>query len=573
MPRGLYREVEEGERGLRPRRKVGDLTLVPISQKNFDESMAQFYNVRGVEIVSPEARPGLSVSATLSRIPLKLTAENAKAVPLGEEFLELGEGAHEDVGERIWATIGRKYKDEEFPVRALVAIEEFRAMLVAFKFHTRAVIKFYETVLRKAGATAEHFAYYQKYKTPLEKVFEGEEELKLLDAYMQKFYTKEDIKGNFRILKPFLQRISFFRQRGIPTKYGLVNPFLLYDALQEMEADFTTLLALREQERASSAELVGAVNAELARAAAARPPSRAATPGFLPRAASHGSHSSAGSPSYGPASRYPSGEPGGAAGSGSAVRPSGAGGAAPGNNGGSPVPPRFYATAEEAAAAAMGSGLGNAGDLTPGLSPMAAMGPVPGGEGAASPFSPSIYEEVPLLRQNYEHGGGQRTRRRNRKTRRQTKSTKAAFWPPKYFKGLSKRAKTLRKREIQKFGAIGWKNPAAYKGFQTNLGVQTRPSSYTEQWNAIFPGVKSLEDRAKVTGVPLQEIRESYNRGMAAWRTGHRPGATQQQWGYARVSSFLLCGKTHFTTDSDLVRRAKQRSAAARSWWKKQCAS
>jgi hypothetical protein len=26
---------------------------------------------------------------------------------------------------------------------------------------------------------------------------------------------------------------------------------------------------------------------------------------------------------------------------------------------------------------------------------------------------------------------------------------------------------------------------------------------------------------------------------MAAWKTGHRPGATQQQWGYARVSSFL----------------------------------
>jgi len=76
-----------------------------------------------------------------------------------------------------------------------------------------------------------------------------------------------------------------------------------------------------------------------------------------------------------------------------------------------------------------------------------------------------------------------------------------------------------------------------------------------------------LEEKAAVSGVPLKYIRESYNRGMAAWRTGHRPGATQQQWGYARVHSFLLCGKTYHTTDSDIVKEAKKASASARAWW------
>ncbi len=56
---------------------------------------------------------------------------------------------------------------------------------------------------------------------------------------------------------------------------------------------------------------------------------------------------------------------------------------------------------------------------------------------------------------------------------------------------------------------------------------------------------------------------------MEAWRSGHRPGATQQQWGYARVSSLLTCGKTHYTTDSDLVRNAKRRSRKAKSYFKK----
>lgn len=145
----------------------------------------------------------------------------------------------------------------------------------------------------------------------------------------------------------------------------------------------------------------------------------------------------------------------------------------------------------------------------------------------------------------------------------------ALFWPPKYYRGLSKTRKAKRKAEIRKFGTRHWKDPKAYVGFQTNKGVKTRKSSYSAEWEKLFPGVKSLKERAELTGVPLDLIEQSYNRGMAAWRTGHRPGATQQQWGYARVSSMLLLGKTALTTDSDLVNQAKKRSAKARAWYKK----
>ena len=143
--------------------------------------------------------------------------------------------------------------------------------------------------------------------------------------------------------------------------------------------------------------------------------------------------------------------------------------------------------------------------------------------------------------------------------------------PKKYFAGLSAKKKTQRAKEIAKFGALSTDNPKAYVGFKTDSGVKTRKSQYTAAWNKKFPNVKSLKDRATVTGVPLKYLQESYDRGMAAWRTGHRPGATQQQWGYARVSSLLMCGKTHYTTDSDLVRKAKAESAAARAWFKKTC--
>lgn len=144
------------------------------------------------------------------------------------------------------------------------------------------------------------------------------------------------------------------------------------------------------------------------------------------------------------------------------------------------------------------------------------------------------------------------------------------YRPARYYQGLSKTKKAKREKEIQRFGAKDWKSPSAYVGFSTNKGIQTRKSSYSKKWEKRFPGIRSLSDRARVTGVPIRFLKESYNRGMAAWRTGHRPGATEQQWGWARVSSFLLCGKTYHTTDSDIARRAIKQSSSAAQWFK-QC--
>ena len=147
------------------------------------------------------------------------------------------------------------------------------------------------------------------------------------------------------------------------------------------------------------------------------------------------------------------------------------------------------------------------------------------------------------------------------------KKTLKTFFPRKYFQGLSSSKKTQRRKEIQKYGSMGSKNSKAYVGFKTDTNMKTKKSKYTSSWKKLFPEATSLEEKSKATGVPLQYIRESYNRGMAAWRTGHRPGATQQQWGYARVHSFLLKGKTYFSTDSDLVDEASKKSSKAKDWW------
>lgn len=144
------------------------------------------------------------------------------------------------------------------------------------------------------------------------------------------------------------------------------------------------------------------------------------------------------------------------------------------------------------------------------------------------------------------------------------------YLPKRYFSGLSKTKRQTRKRELTRRSKLSWKDQKAYRPFKTDIGVKTRKSKYVLDWKRRFPDVKSIEGASKVTGVPESLIQESYNRGVAAWRTGHIPGATKEQWGIARYRSMLLCGKTHYTTDSDLVRKAKKTSRA-RNWFNKTC--
>ena len=69
-----------------------------------------------------------------------------------------------------------------------------------------------------------------------------------------------------------------------------------------------------------------------------------------------------------------------------------------------------------------------------------------------------------------------------------------------------------------------------------------------------------LKNKAKETGVPIGILRVVMRRGMAAWKTGHRPGATQQQWGYARVNSFLTKQPgTWGKADSDLAKEVRDK--------------
>ena len=69
---------------------------------------------------------------------------------------------------------------------------------------------------------------------------------------------------------------------------------------------------------------------------------------------------------------------------------------------------------------------------------------------------------------------------------------------------------------------------------------------------------KSLKDKAEKSGMPYAILKKVFDRGVAAWRTGHRPGTTPVQWGLARVNSFATKSPgTWGKADKDLADKVK----------------
>ena len=69
--------------------------------------------------------------------------------------------------------------------------------------------------------------------------------------------------------------------------------------------------------------------------------------------------------------------------------------------------------------------------------------------------------------------------------------------------------------------------------------------------------IKALEKKAKQSGISYGILKQVFDRGMAAWKGGHRPGVPPHAWAHARVNSFIVGGKTRHTADKDLWKKAK----------------
>lgn len=71
------------------------------------------------------------------------------------------------------------------------------------------------------------------------------------------------------------------------------------------------------------------------------------------------------------------------------------------------------------------------------------------------------------------------------------------------------------------------------------------------------PVYKALKKKSDKSRFPLGILKKVWDRGYAAWKTGHVPGTTPQQWAFARVNSFITGGRTTEMSDKALYKQAK----------------
>ena len=137
---------------------------------------------------------------------------------------------------------------------------------------------------------------------------------------------------------------------------------------------------------------------------------------------------------------------------------------------------------------------------------------------------------------------------------------------------LTKDAPEMRD-EIRKHAKKRDDDPSAYKSYPkggwkadyspAGTRYKTKPSAATKAFHKRFgenddleineeEGMleelgssveKALKHKAEQANAPLGALKTVYRKGLAAWKTGHRPGTSQHQWAMGRVNSFLTGGK------------------------------
>ena len=142
-------------------------------------------------------------------------------------------------------------------------------------------------------------------------------------------------------------------------------------------------------------------------------------------------------------------------------------------------------------------------------------------------------------------------------------------WPAFKMRGYHhSEQKENRMRTMNLINKMKKASPAAKKALEAPSRVKSPNVTYDKDGNVVKKveesfitekAKKGLAAKAEKSGMPQSVLRSVYNRGMAAWKTGHRPGTTPQQWAMARVNSFTTKSSgTWGGADKDLAAKVRK---------------
>ena len=129
------------------------------------------------------------------------------------------------------------------------------------------------------------------------------------------------------------------------------------------------------------------------------------------------------------------------------------------------------------------------------------------------------------------------------------------------YKALEKMQGELEKLGDEDSLPTWWTNKVATAVSRIDDMADYIDSQVDEAYTLDEKKIKGLVTKAEKSGMPYGILKKVYDRGMAAWRTGHRPGTTPQQWAFARVNSFVTKSKgTWGGADKDLAKQVRGES-------------
>jgi len=129
------------------------------------------------------------------------------------------------------------------------------------------------------------------------------------------------------------------------------------------------------------------------------------------------------------------------------------------------------------------------------------------------------------------------------------------------YKALEKMQGELEKLGDEDSLPTWWTNKVATAVSRIDDMADYIDSQVDESYTLNEKKIKGLVTKAEKSGMPYGILKKVYDRGMAAWRTGHRPGTTPQQWAFARVNSFVTKSKgTWGGADKDLAKQVRGES-------------
>jgi len=142
---------------------------------------------------------------------------------------------------------------------------------------------------------------------------------------------------------------------------------------------------------------------------------------------------------------------------------------------------------------------------------------------------------------------------------------KSTDQPKKYVAGLSGKEKKSHDRHLEKQAKKSDDDKSAYKQSPADKVAKTKTSKFTKKYKQMYgedmsieEAIKGLQNKSKKSGMSYSILKKVYDRGMAAWKGGHRPGTTPQQWAFARVNSFITKSPgTWGKADSDLAKKVR----------------